>query len=200
MGVRHLRKQATRERVLQAARDLFDEVGYDDAAIREIARRAGVSVGSVFTTFGGKADLLGAVMNDRLAGLYAELDRLIPHLRGATADRVRSIMALHYDFETRHLRLFVSYISAAYGWAADQGVTPLGQNVRLIEILIETLKQGVARGEVRADADLNACVDCVIAAYMWNYRHARRPGATTQDLIALMDQQIGVMIDGVRAR
>ena len=90
-----MRKQATRERVLEAARDLFDEVGYEDAAIREIARRAGVSIGSVFTTFGGKADLLAAVMNDRLESLCGELDRLIPHLRGSTAARLRSIMARH---------------------------------------------------------------------------------------------------------
>ena len=185
--------------MLEAARDLFDEVGYEEAAIREIARRAGVSVGSVFTTFGGKADLLNAVMKDRLEGLYGELDRLIPHLRGGTADRLRSIMAVHYGFETRHLRLFVSYIRASYGWAAEIGTTPLGNDTRLREMLSEVLRQGIVRGDVRSTADLETCVDTIVAAYVWNYRRACEPGVTTTDLIALMDSQIGGLFDGVSA-
>ncbi len=199
MGQRQLSKQATRERVLHAARDLFVEVGYEDAAIREIARRAGVSVGSVFTTFGGKADLLGAVMNDRLDELYGELERLIPHLRGGTADRLRSIMAVHYSFETRRLRLFVSYISAAYVWAAQRGTTPLGANQRLRGMLADTLRQGVERGDVRGDADIDTCVDAIVAAYMWNYRLASQVQAEPDHMTALMDRQIGVIFDGVRA-
>ena len=51
MGVRDDQKAATREKVLVAARDLFNEVGYEETTIRAIAERAGVSVGSVFTTF-----------------------------------------------------------------------------------------------------------------------------------------------------
>ena len=97
MGLREEGKQATRRRVLAAARDLFDEVGFEEATIRMIAQRAGVSVGSVFTTFAGKIEILSHVMNDRLEGMYAELDRVVPHLRGHTADRLRSIMAVHYS-------------------------------------------------------------------------------------------------------
>lgn len=195
-----MRKQATRERVLEAARDLFDEVGYEDAAIREIARRAGVSIGSVFTTFGGKADLLAAVMNDRLESLCGELDRLIPHLRGSTADRLRSIMALHYGFETRRLRLFVAYIGASYGWSATEGSTPLGHNERLRGMLTDTLRQGIARGDVRPNADLDTCVDIIVATYVWNYRQAQDANTSTDDLIALMDRQIGLLFEGVSAR
>lgn len=197
VGLREKRKQATRERVLEAARDLFDEVGYEAAAIRDIAKRAGVSVGSVFTTFGGKADLLGAVMSDRLEGLYAELDRLIPHLRGGVVDRLRSIMAVHYGFETRRLRLFVSYICASYGWAAERGVTPLGGNARLKQMLGDVLREGIERDEVRVDADIESCADAIVAAYVWNYRRACEPSVTTEDLIALMDRQIGVLFQGV---
>jgi AcrR family transcriptional regulator len=154
LGVRQSRKQATRERVLAAARDLFEEVGYDDATIREVAQRAQVSVGSVFTTFSGKAEILSQVMDDRLDGLYAELDQVIPHLRGPTVDRLRSIMAVHYGFETRRVRLFVAYIGASYSWSPGEGVVPLGRNERLKSMLRDALAGGVERGEVRPDADL----------------------------------------------
>src|SRR5437660_899671 len=109
---RKTQKEATRRRVMDAARELFDSQGYQGTTIREIARGAGVSVGSVFTTFASKYDVLSQVMQDRLDGLYAELDRVMPHLRGTTLDRLRTMFAIHFAFEVRHKRLFLAYISA----------------------------------------------------------------------------------------
>lgn len=200
LGVRQSRKLATRERVLAAARDLFEEVGYDDATIRMVAQRAEVSVGSVFTTFSGKAEILSQVMDDRLAGLYAELDQVIPHLRGPTVDRLRSIMAVHYGFETRRVRLFVAYIGASYSWSLGEGVIPLGRNERLKSMLRDALAGGVERGEVRPDADVETFVDTLLAAYIWNYRRASHHRADAPELIAQMDRQIGLLFDGVAAR
>jgi AcrR family transcriptional regulator len=199
-GLRQSRKLATRERVLAAARDLFQEVGYDETAIRVIAERAGVSVGSVFTTFSGKAEILSQVMSDRLEGLYAELDQVLPHLRGLAVDQLRSIMAVHYGFETRRVRLFVAYIGASYTWSPGDGVIPLGRNERLKAMLRETLQGGVTRGEVRADADLETFIDILLAAYIWNYRQASHEGAEAADMIAQMDRQIGLLFEGVAAR
>jgi AcrR family transcriptional regulator len=199
-GVRQARKQATRERVLAAARDLFEEVGYDESTIRMVAERAKVSVGSVFTTFSGKAEILSQVMDDRLDGLYAELDQVVPHLRGPTIDRLCSIMAVHYGFETRRLRLFVAYIGASYSWSPGEGVIPLGRNVRLKSMLGDVLASGVDRGEVRPDADIETFVDTLLAAYIWNYRRASHEGADAPALIAQMDRQIGLLFDGVAAR
>ena len=195
-----MRKQATRERVLAAARELFEEVGYEETTIRQIAARADVSVGSVFTTFSGKAEILSQVMEDRLSGLYAELEMIIPHLRGPTVDRLRSIMAVHYGFETRRLRLFVAYVSASFVWSPVEGVVPLGRNARLKAMLAETLAAGAARGDVRSDIDTDTFVDILLGAYVWNYRHAPQGGADTASLIAMMDAQIGVLFDGVAAR
>ena len=42
-GVRQSQKEATRNRVMLAARELFDSKGYEGTTIREIARHAGVS-------------------------------------------------------------------------------------------------------------------------------------------------------------
>src|SRR6185503_1095899 len=113
-SLRQTQKEATRNRVIDAARELFDTQGYQGTTIREIARHAGVSVGSVFTTFASKGEILSQVMADRLDGLYAELDRVMPHLRGATIDRLRTMFAIHFAFEVRHTRLFLSHIAAAY--------------------------------------------------------------------------------------
>jgi AcrR family transcriptional regulator len=200
LGARQERKQATRARVLAAARDLFDEIGYEETTVRMLAERAGVSVGSVFTTFAGKAELLSHVMGDRVEALQAELEQLTPHLRGPTVDRLRSIMAVHYGFETRRLRLFVAYVAASFTWSREGGVTPIGRNARFRGILAEALAGGVARGEVRPEIDPELFIDTLLAAYVWNYRRAAQDGADAPALIAEMDRQIGLLFDGVAVR
>ena len=201
-GVRQAGKQATRERVLGAARDLFDEIGYEDATIRMIAQRAAVSVGSVFTTFAGKTEILGQVMDERLSALYAELDQVVPHLRGATVDRLRSIMAVHYSFETRRIRLFIAYIAASYGWQPEQNANPLGRNVQLKGMLADVLRGGMTRGEVRQAGRerRNKRSTLCFAAYIWNYRLASYEGAGVERLTEVMDRQIGLLFEGVAAR
>lgn len=199
-GIRAAAKQATRERVLEAARALFEDIGYADATVRMIAQRAGVSVGSVFTTFNGKAEILAQVMGERLEALYAELDRVLPHLRGPTVDRLRSIMAVHYNFEIQRLPLFLAYIAATYSWRPDGDGVPLGRNQRLRGMLAETLQAGMACGEVRADVDVEIFLDALLAAYFWNYRLASYEGADGLRLTDLMDRQIGLLFEGVAAR
>jgi TetR/AcrR family transcriptional regulator, cholesterol catabolism regulator len=200
LGARQERKQATRARVLAAARDLFDEIGYEETTVRMLAERAGVSVGSVFTTFAGKAELLSHVMGDRVEALQAELEQLTQHLRGPTVDRLRSIMAVHYGFETRRLRLFVAYVAASFTWSREGGMTPIGRNARFRGMLAEALAGGVARGEVRPEIDPELFIDTLLAAYVWNYRRAAQDGADAPALIAEMDRQIGLLFDGVAVR
>lgn len=199
MLARRDKKLATRARVLAAARDLFDEVGYEEATIRMVAERAGVAVGSVFTTFAGKAELLSQVMADRVDALQAELEHLAPHLRGPTVDRLRSIMAVHYGFETRRLRLFVAYVACSFTWPADGAVTPIGRNHRFRGMLVDVLRGGVERGDVRKDVDVELFIDTLLAAYVWNYRRAAQDGADADALISAMDRQIGLLFDGVAA-
>ena len=54
-------KQATRERILEAATDLIAENGYKETTTKDIATKAGVSEMSVFRHFGSKKAILEAV-------------------------------------------------------------------------------------------------------------------------------------------
>lgn len=52
--------------LLTAAAEVFAERGYDGASVDEIARAAGVSVGSIYSRFGNKQRLFQALMADFL--------------------------------------------------------------------------------------------------------------------------------------
>jgi AcrR family transcriptional regulator len=67
-------------RLLDACASVLDDVGYDRLTTREVARRAGIPIGTLYQFFGGKQALCGALarrnldlwvqrLHDRLAGL-----------------------------------------------------------------------------------------------------------------------------------
>lgn len=104
-----LRADARRneEQVLQAARDLFVERGID-CPLEEIARRAGVGIGTLYRRFGDRDGLVRAVLVDALelsrasaeAALEAEEDglgSLARYLREMLDVRVSAVIPLALD-------------------------------------------------------------------------------------------------------
>ena len=63
-GRQWARADATRQALLDAAKDVFAEHGYSDAGIAEIVERSGISVGSLYHHYGGKAGLFLALWED----------------------------------------------------------------------------------------------------------------------------------------
>jgi AcrR family transcriptional regulator len=61
-GRRKRDREATRRRILDAARDLFGEHGYDGVTVRMIAARAEANTALVNRYFGSKAALFGEVL------------------------------------------------------------------------------------------------------------------------------------------
>lgn len=56
------RREATRERLLRAARDIITEKGFQRTSLDEIAARAGLTKGAVYDNFQSKDELFGAVV------------------------------------------------------------------------------------------------------------------------------------------
>jgi AcrR family transcriptional regulator len=197
---RRTQKEATRKRVLEAARELFDTEGYQGTTIREIARHAGVSVGSVFTTFASKGEILSQVMEARLDDLYAALDTVVPHLHGSTVDRLRTLYAIMFDFEAPRTKLFLSHIAAAYDWTLPETAKPYGRNLRVRTLLRDTLAKGAQEGDIDPGADPWEIVELLIAAYAWTYSLAVTEAADAKTMSAVMSRRIGMILEGFRPR
>lgn len=64
------------DRLLEAAAEVLAERGYDKAGVAEIARRAGVTTGAIYSRYAGKAELLVEAIDphatDELEHLFAD--------------------------------------------------------------------------------------------------------------------------------
>lgn len=63
-----------RARLIEAATEVFAERGYDGAGVHEIARRAGLTTGAIYSRFRGKDDLLLCAID---ASVPEEIDQLL---------------------------------------------------------------------------------------------------------------------------
>src|SRR5687768_11266246 len=66
-------REASEQRILDAARETFARLGYDGASVRAIAETAGVAQGLMYNYFGGKDDLLRAVFREGTRDVAAAL-------------------------------------------------------------------------------------------------------------------------------
>jgi AcrR family transcriptional regulator len=68
--------QPPRDRIVAAARRLFNEKGFHSTSVAELAAAAGVSVGQIYRFFPGKDDMIVAIVATTVASAADELQQL----------------------------------------------------------------------------------------------------------------------------
>lgn len=89
--------EARRERIVKAASSLFAEQGYEDTSMAQVARRAGVAVGTVYLSFPDKPSLRIGVVNHQKALIAQLIAARSPtdgtDLRGALRDIIGPVLS-----------------------------------------------------------------------------------------------------------
>jgi AcrR family transcriptional regulator len=65
-GTREASKARNRAALLRAARSVFLDGGYAGASVEAVASEAGLTIGAVYSQFGGKAELFLALLEERI--------------------------------------------------------------------------------------------------------------------------------------
>jgi AcrR family transcriptional regulator len=144
---RKLRTDAARNRdqVLDAAAALFAERG-DETQMADVARAAGVGIGTVYRHFPTRRALIGATAERRFSEIltYARRESLPnPDVRQALADLLRRIAEVHEDG-----RMLSSAIESVIGDTEPHGET----RAEFDDLAGQLLARGRADGSIRADA------------------------------------------------
>ena len=198
LTLRKAKKEATRTRVVEASRALFEEIGYQETPVRAIAQRAGVSVGGVFTTFEGKTGILSHIVGEHRAGLIDEIAAIAPTLKGKTEERLKAVIALAHQAEFPRLRTVTAYIGASYGWSKTLEEEHRALHRKLSEAILAILMDGVAAGEIAKETDLEMLLEMLSSVYQRNYRTAFFAGFSVDQLDQRIARQLPILLNGVR--
>jgi AcrR family transcriptional regulator len=195
---RALAKQRTRRKLLDAAKRLFNERGYEAATVREIATAAGLSTGAVFASFSDKSDLFNAVIADDFETLVAKLASVGDDEPCAEAALLK-LFVVAYAFHRDHLPLLKAAIGQA--WLSEVTATRRKQEggdlVR--GRLREVLARGVASGEISDQLDLTLTSEMIWDSFIANYRRAIFDGWDDTQLNARLAAQVRILLAGWRA-
>jgi TetR/AcrR family transcriptional regulator len=86
---RERRKEARPGELLAAALELFVEKGFAATRAEEVAKRAGVSKGTLFLYFSSKEELFKAVVRENISGRFGEWAAELDNYQGSSADLLR---------------------------------------------------------------------------------------------------------------
>jgi AcrR family transcriptional regulator len=152
-GLRELNKLEKRQRIRSAARELFSERGYDDATLRQIARRAHVGLGTLFQYARDKRDLIFLIFNEELAAVTVEALRA-PQPDHCLLEQLMAVFATHFYFFSKEpalsrilLRELVFYSNGVH--AAEF----LRIRTQLMEGLAAIVRAAQGRRAIRRGAD-----------------------------------------------
>jgi len=162
------RKQARPGELLAAALDLFVEKGYAATRVEEVARRAGVSKGTLFLYFASKEDLFKAVVRENLSLRFPQWSLVLDQFPGTSAELLHYAMVQWWSLvgDTKAsgiTKLMMSEASNFPELAAfyqHEVIEPGNALIRRI------LQRGVARGEFRP-IDLQYGTHTVIAPMLY---------------------------------
>lgn len=185
---------------------LFVEKGFAATRTEEVARRAGVSKGTLFLYYPSKEDLFKAVVRHHVAALIGEAGQIVSVAEGSTAELMRTLFAQWWA------RVAASDVGGLHKvvLAEARNFPELAQFyvdevVRPARLLFESLiRRGIARGEFRPVA-LPATAHVVMAPMIFLLLHAHSFAACPVqgfeiDPVATLQAHADLVLEGLRAR
>lgn len=163
LPLRERNRQRTIQRIIDAAFELFQTVGYHQTTMDAIAEKAEVSRATLFNYFPAKREILIPLTNI----LYRE--RVQPELHACLQTQPTMLQALHSLFLSiyQHILTFPDfYLALQEGFPHQKKAhSTRSAEIAFWESLLEILRYGQARDEVRTDIPLEKLVQYTGALY-----------------------------------
>jgi TetR/AcrR family transcriptional regulator len=198
---RERRKDARPRELLDAALALFVEQGFAATKVEDVARRAGVSKGTLFLYFATKEELFKAVVRENIVGQFSEFNVALDSFGGTTETLLRTFMtAWWHRVGATHsagiCKLMVSE-GGKFPELADFYRTEVIDPA--CQIIGRVLTRGVQRGELEArhaQHSVYTLLAPILFLMLWNSAPGLS-GSMALDGQAFLDTQIDVLLHGI---
>jgi AcrR family transcriptional regulator len=136
----------SKERIIDAAMDIFSRKGFATANIREIAKAAGISVGGLYIYFRNKEDLYKSLIEEKKRSLSSMIEMTLGQTHTA-AEALSSFMKLYLDYAVKHKDFILLHIREhGFTFEMDKKRAFFRQQAEIIEkIIIKGMRSGEFR-------------------------------------------------------
>ena len=198
---RERRKDARPRELLDAALALFVEQGFAATKVEDVAKRAGVSKGTLFLYFATKEELFKAVVRENIVGQFSEFHVALDSFTGSTESLLRTFMTAWWH------RVGATHSAGICKLMVSEGrqFPELAEFYRnevidpACQIIDRVLARGVQRGEMRAlpaQHSVYTLLAPILFLMLWNSAPSLS-GTLALDGQAFLDTQIDVLLHGI---
>jgi TetR/AcrR family transcriptional regulator, cholesterol catabolism regulator len=161
---------ATRQKILDVAANLFATRGYEQTSMRDISAAVGLKPGSLYHYFVSKDLILDAVLRMGVERLHAAVESAVNRLpAGATIiEQIETAMAAHLEAlhgQAHYIRANVILFAHAPADVRDASLVVRRRYGDYWRALLERAK---AQGAIRNDLDLSVVRLFVLGAFNWS--------------------------------
>lgn len=169
-GLREQKKQETRKKIMEVAKGLFLEKGYEATSTELVARRAGIGSGTLFNYFPSKAELLVEVMRAEFSSMEERADLSFEVQERAEAT-VRNYLTKRLEgFSLLEKKLFRELIVAslnAYQSKPEFLQSLMQLDFMFIEELVELLKEIRRLGKLPDNFEVEIAAELIYSSVMF---------------------------------
>jgi len=195
------RKAARPAEIVAAALDVFVERGFAATTLAEVARRAGVTKGTVYLYFDSKDALLKAVVRETIVPAIARGEQLVAGHRGSAAELLRELIGKWWESigETRQSGI-PKLMMAEAGNFPDLARFYYDEVVsRGHRLMAGVIERGIGSGEFRP-VNVAAAVRLLLAPLLYaaNWRHSFALCTSERfDIAAYLDAHADIYLHGI---
>jgi TetR/AcrR family fatty acid metabolism transcriptional regulator len=154
-------KENTRVRIINSAKKLFAEQGYQKTTIVDISKQAGLSEAALYEYFQGKEDLLLTIPDLWVSELLEDLDEQLFGIRGAENKLRKYLWWYLRRIERSPLDAKIVYLFLKTN--ANFLNTEVYANVKkLYSYLVDIFEEGLKTGEMKSDLDSRIARDIFV--------------------------------------
>jgi len=154
-------KEHTRERIINSAKKLFADQGYQKTTIVDISRRAGLSEAALYEYFQGKEALLLMIPDLWVSELVRDLDEQLFGVKG-TVNKLRKYL-WWYMRRVEQSPLDAKIVYLFLKTNANFLYSEVYSNVKnFYAYLVDIFEEGRKTGEMKADLDSRAARDIFV--------------------------------------
>jgi len=180
-----------RAQLLEIAREVVAEHGFERATLRDVAQRAGVTAPALYTHFGSREDLLEQVLEVTADEIVADIAATDDPEAGV-AERLRTRFERWATVERTRLRVLNQAVAAIDDSPRIATAVEHAQ-AGWTRFLRDVLEHGLSTGEVRADLDVDDAIELITACFL-GVQVAVTGGLATRDLGVLLDDLLELLL------
>lgn len=145
------RPEARPDEILDAALHVFGEQGFARTRLEDVAKRAGVSKGTLYLYFKSKEDLFRAMARTRIGASVAEAEEFVRTFEGSTPDLVEHFISRYWakmnEPEKIRLARVVLFELTSFPELARFYFNEV--MLRMRNLIQSVIERGIERGEFR---------------------------------------------------